>query len=68
VHPNPVTSNLTIKAANVRAVIVFNEQGHRVMKASGNLQTIDLSGLPAGVYLLEVHTDKAVLTRKIIKE
>ena len=70
-HPNPTTGLVTITGENLKAAEVFNTLGQNVATATGEGETmqVDLSGLPAGVYFVNV-TDKdgRKCVRKVVKE
>jgi hypothetical protein len=73
INPNPVTDNVTIKVMNTKEdqllVRIYNISGTTVLssKRIGNGQQIDLSALPAGVYLINVTVGKDVISRKVVK-
>ena len=69
VYPNPATTQLYVKLAEPQtaAYSICNLMGQVV--ASGviqNEEAINVSALSAGVYLVKVHTDKGVVTRKVM--
>lgn len=68
-YPNPVTDILHIVADHaMTSVSVFNLQGQQVLNSKTSAQHIDLSALPAGIYLSKVtFEDGSVETFKIIK-
>ena len=70
-HPNPTTGLVTITGENLKAAEVFNTLGQNVATATGEGETmqVDLSGLPTGVYFVNV-TDKdgRKCVRKVVKE
>ena len=67
-YPNPTTGSITISQMgdDAKEVLVFNIQGQVVMRQhiGGESLTLDLSPLPAGLYLLKAGSQKA----KIIKQ
>lgn len=70
--PNPVISELTIEAKTLKQITVIDQNGKQVAvfhnsTHSDNLN-IDLSSLIKGVYLLQIATNKGIVTKKIIKE
>ena len=71
VHPNPTTGQVIITGKDLRTAEVFNTLGQCVATAMGEDETlqIDLSGLPAGVYFVNI-TDKdgRKCVRKVVKE
>ncbi|GLB48779.1 fibronectin type III domain-containing protein [Neptunitalea lumnitzerae] len=71
-YPNPVkNNNLTLNSQEViNTVNVFNLLGQRVMTLTPNTSnyTINMSELKSGTYFVEVQTENASETVKIIKE
>jgi Concanavalin A-like lectin/glucanases superfamily/Peptide-N-glycosidase F, C terminal/Secretion system C-terminal sorting domain len=74
-YPNPTTGKLNILLENTGdaiAVKVFNSVGQvvRTVKEGSNIgqTTLSLEGLPKGLYTVEVQTEKAVGTKKIVLE
>jgi len=71
VYPNPVVNTMTVAAqSNISQVLVRNLLGQviKTVKANGVEQTLDMSTVAAGNYLLTVKmTDGTMSTRKIIK-
>ncbi len=73
ISPNPASMEINISTSNherVRSVSIFNLEGklikHIDLNPSG--QTIDISDLHTGIYLLEAHTDHQILKSRLIKE
>ena len=70
-HPNPTTGLVAIAGENLKAAEAFNALGQRVTTATGKgeLLQIDLSGLPAGVYFVNVtDSEGRQCVRKVVKE
>lgn len=67
-YPNPATDVINIQAqADIDSVKVYNSLGQQVLTA--NTETINVSNLPGGIYIVEVQfADKTVTTQKIIKK
>ncbi len=70
VFPNPANQYLNISGSDV-----FNIKVIKVVDASGKLMSkqfeqnfVDVSALAAGVYFLEIETDKGIQVEKIIKK
>ena len=66
VYPNPTSGIVYVNIDKTYEVIVYNYQGHAVMKVYGNDAQIDMSGLPFGVYFVEIRTADNVFVEKII--
>ena len=70
-HPNPTTGLVTITGKDLKQAEVFNALGQRVAtaKGEGERMTVDISALPAGVYMVNI-TDKdgRKCVKKVVKE
>ena len=68
--PNPTTDKVTITLESEAKYSLMNLTGQLVQE--GNLSngnnTVGLTELPAGLYLLTVETDKGRVTQKVIKQ
>ena len=71
IYPNPTRGLVSITGQDLTTAEVFNTLGQRVATATGDGErlTVDLKGLPAGVYFVNV-TDKdgRKCVRKVVKE
>ena len=71
VLPNPNNGIFTVTGENLQQVDVFDALGQRItsLTANSDQTTIDLSGHPAGVYLINV-TDKEgkLCVKKVVKQ
>ncbi len=68
-YPNPVKDQLNIAlstTAQLRAVAIYNLHGQLVLKSNSN--TVDVSALPQGMYVVKVKTDQEEFTTRVIKE
>ena len=69
--PNPTNGKVTVTGQDLKSAEVFNTLGQQVATATGEGErlSVDLSGLPAGVYFVNV-TDKdgRKCVRKVVKE
>ncbi|WP_294818969.1 BspA family leucine-rich repeat surface protein [uncultured Flavobacterium sp.] len=66
-YPNPATTVLHIRAgAEVGDVTIVSMLGQTVLNAKGN--DIDVSGLPAGHYLIRASTGRGIWNGKFIKQ
>ncbi len=71
IHPNPTNGLVAIAGENLKAAEAFNALGQRVATATGKGEQlqIDLSGLPAGVYFVNVtDSEGRKCVRKVVKE
>lgn len=69
VYPNPSDGLVYVSAEQpLQKLRVLDITGKQLMlrTASGNSQQLDLSALPAGIYLLEISTGSGQYTRRII--
>lgn len=73
VYPNPTTGLLTIDTKNdksrIQTIELYDAQGAKQFAFDGNhgsFQEIDISHLPSQVYVLKVHVNRQVFTKKII--
>lgn len=71
VYPNPVNDILNIKSdALILKIEVFSRQGMKIMEIeAGNTMETKLNAgqLPAGIYLLIIHTGDTVTNKKFVK-
>ena len=71
IYPNPTSGIVSITGKDLRQAEVINTLGQRVATATGEGETlqIDLSGLPAGVYFINVTDGEGrKCVRKVVKE
>ncbi|MGJ8744178.1 T9SS type A sorting domain-containing protein [Polaribacter sp.] len=70
-YPNPTTSRLNISAQNtIKNAAIYNILGKKVINLTinKNSESIDVSNLASGIYLIKYTVDNAVGTAKFIKE
>lgn len=68
VYPNPVESILNIEAAeSIQEIRVYDPQGRQVLHRLEDFDSLDLSGLTAGYYILLIQTRQGVYSQKILK-
>lgn len=67
IDPNPTSGLLNIRNENLTKIQLFAATGKSIREFQPQPQ-IDLSELPKGVYLIQLHTRDGVLTDKIIVE
>ncbi len=65
--PNPATTNITVRAdVMIHEVKVYDITGRMVMQldVNGHEQTLDVSTLRGGFYIMQVHTEQGVEGRR----
>ena len=69
VYPNPTTGLLTISSAEaISAVEVYNVIGKRVLQVTNVVNnSVDVSSLSKGMYILKIASGDSIATKKIIK-
>lgn len=69
VYPNPANNVLNIKAkhSKIKSIAVYNNLGQIVFATSGSPDTIDISNLAPGIYMIKANGDQAKLIQKFIK-
>ena len=68
IFPNPATELINIEgSANIQQVELYNLQGQRVAMEAGNVRTLSLNGISAGMYIMKVTTDNGTATYKVSK-
>jgi hypothetical protein len=67
--PNPTSNYISIRNASVNAqLFIYDIQGRLVCKAKNDQNTIDLTNLYTGVYILKLVDQGKTQTSKIVKE
>ena len=68
IFPNPTSDVVNIQTAQqIQQIELYNLQGQRVALQTGNTNTISLSEMATGLYILKVTTDQGVSTYKVSK-
>ena len=70
-HPNPTTGLVTITGEDLRQAEVFNALGQRVamVRNESGQMTVDVSGLPAGLYFVNITDEEGrKCVRKVVKK
>ena len=71
IAPNPTNGTVTVTAANLQEVEVYNVVGQQVIsqKADSNIMTLDLQNLPSGLYFVNViDGNGSCCVRKLVKQ
>ncbi|MGV3460389.1 MAG: T9SS type A sorting domain-containing protein [Flavobacterium sp.] len=69
-YPNPVTSQLNLVASSaIKDITVYNLLGQKVITKTGNNneETVDVSSLTAGTYMVSVQSENGMKQFKIVK-
>jgi hypothetical protein len=71
IFPNPATKNVTIQFIDLNnpTLQVYDIKGRVLLNQNLNntSNTIDISGLPSGMYLFKVTSDQGTATSKVVK-
>ena len=68
-YPNPVSNSLYLTSnQKIENVLIYNLTGALVKSISNNPESIDVSNLNSGSYLVKVTTNQGSFTQKIIKK
>ena len=69
-YPNPVTDQLFLSSSDqkIENVAIYSLNGTLVKNIKNVVESIDVSNLTAGSYLVKVTTDQGSFTKKIIKK
>jgi len=70
-YPNPVANILTIETNAtfaITSVQLYDVLGRLVLQKEADFQKVDVSSLPAGLFMIVIETNKGLFTEKIIKK
>ncbi len=72
-YPNPATSTFYIKNGsfiNLKKAVIYDISGRLISNVdisnTSRIKTIDVTGVSKGVYFVNIHSDNAMITRKMI--
>lgn len=69
IYPNPANETLYIKSkAPIQSISILNTVGLEVKNIQTQVNALDISNLPAGVYIAEVQTTNGKITQRFIKQ
>lgn len=76
VYPNPAADKINIESidvtAEMKSVDIYDITGKRHKSINyetfTQTQSLDIADLPSGMYVLNIQTDKAIITKKFVKE
>ncbi|MDL2243061.1 T9SS type A sorting domain-containing protein, partial [Bacteroidales bacterium OttesenSCG-928-K03] len=67
IYPNPASNYITIEAAKMNRITVMSMVGQVVydVKVDSNQESVDVSSLKSGVYIVRISTESGVSTERI---
>jgi hypothetical protein len=70
VFPNPASNfvNITGMDSEIRLIEIYSPAGQRLHAEKPHTGNVNISSLPAGVYIVRIHTDKDVTDKKLVKK
>lgn len=76
VYPNPAADKISIESidvtAEMKSIDIYDITGKRLKSINYETfyqtQSIDIADLPSGMYVLNIQTDKAIITKKFMKQ
>lgn len=68
IYPNPAKERVVVKGKDIKMVQICNQEGCLMIESrlSSDNQTIDLSTIPAGLYIIKIQTSSETIIRKLI--
>ncbi|MFK8058918.1 MAG: ELWxxDGT repeat protein [Polaribacter sp.] len=73
IYPNPTSNILNLKIDNqqIKSIKIFNLLGKEVMHLSSEnnlIEKVNISQLSSGMFIIQIKTEQALFTKKIIKK
>ena len=70
IYPNPSSDLIYIdsKIDVITRIEIYNLLGEKLRYATNNVEQIDIADFQAGIYILKVHAENSMTTKKIIKK
>jgi len=66
VYPNPATEKVFIKGEKVTAIEMYSADGRKLNVTLNNDQSVNVSHLPKGTYILQLKIKEQIMTRKLM--
>ena len=67
--PNPTTGILNIESkSTILGISIYDLVGREVLDKKTKLNSVDLSTLPKGVYLVKIKTEQGEVVKRVVKE
>ena len=70
IYPNPAVNEINISVeenAQIDILKIYNQLGQKILQQNNVTNTIDISTLPKGVYIVELVSGASIVRRKMIK-
>ena len=70
IYPNPSSLHVFIKSHKdlITKIELYNLLGERIQSMNNNVESINISNLVSGIYLLKIYTEQGATVKKIIKK
>jgi len=69
IFPNPASTEIYISGTeSFDEVYIYNQVGKLIIQKSGDVNSIDISSLKSGVYIVEVKFENSIMREKLIVE
>lgn len=69
ISPNPVKNQLKIDSdLSIKSVLILNSIGELITLKENSNNTLDLSHLESGIYIIQINTEKGLVNKKFVKE
>jgi len=66
IYPNPASETVYIKGNEVKRIELYSLEGKRLNVQSDTNNSIKVSHLPKGVYILKIQLEESIITKKLI--
>jgi hypothetical protein len=68
-YPNPVSNGkiyITSKTTLEKEILIFDVLGKKVLQTNTSSKELNISTIPAGVYIIKIKEEDTTVTRKLI--
>ena len=70
IYPNPAVNEIKISVednAQIDIITIYNQLGQKIMQENNVANKLDISGLPKGIYIIELVSGASIVRKKLIK-
>ena len=70
IYPNPSTDQINIEVLttlNIELVALYSMHGRLIKEQKYELQSMDMSQVALGIYMLRISSDKGLINARIVK-